>query len=318
VEDRNAGRSAGRRVGLVWLVTLALSACAIMTAVSPAMALEPSKVSICESGTLAAEGATRSLHLEPTNGARVPAGTPVVFSVESLLDHTPTFSVASSPALLSSPDIDSGTGVQSGAFYKFTSTKASAVPRILYWTVSFTFTVEDCEGPSIFTTPVQTLTVAPTEAELVAGKQRQEEEAANKKSQEEATAKKKSEETAASGSIVLDDVTITVEHNGKAAVKLTCSDVLTCTGKLTITAPTTARKGKARHEKTESLGTASFSIAAGKEATINMPLTKGGLARLSAAHGHLNATLTISRTSPSPHKTQSEHIHLRLQTVKTT
>lgn len=66
-------------------------------------------------------------HLSPPGGASVQAGTPVVFS--GLSGQPVTFAVASSPALLSSPDIDGGVGAaQPESAYAFTSTKASATP----------------------------------------------------------------------------------------------------------------------------------------------------------------------------------------------
>lgn len=308
-----------RGVAQGWLVMLGVSACAMAAAASPALALEPSEALICSTGMQADEVAVSSLPAEPANGATVPAGTPVVFSANSFAQSdTPTFSVASSPTLLSSPDIDSGTGAQSGASYTYTSTKASATPRTIYWTASFTFTVKDCTSPSTFTTPVRTLIVAPSEAELAASKKHQEEEedATKKKSEEEVAAKKQEEETAASGSVVLDGATISVQNSGKATVELTCSDVAPCTGKLTLTATVPAVTGKIRHDKTESIATASFSITAGKEATIKLTLDKTGRARLSTAHGRLNATLTILRTSPPPNETRSLHVHLDLKARK--
>ena len=142
-----------------WFVALVVSAFAISALVSPALVFGygegVSPAIMCAVGTHAAEVGANGLPLEPANGATVPAGTPVVFSAESLLHNAPTFNVASSPSLLSSPDIDSGTGSQSGVFYRFTSTKATVIPRTIYWTASFTFTVEGCESPSTFTTPVR-------------------------------------------------------------------------------------------------------------------------------------------------------------------
>jgi hypothetical protein len=269
---------------------------------------------LCFASQNAVEVGALQMRLEPANGATVPAGTPVTFSGES--SYALTFDVASSPALLSSPDIDSGTGSQSGALYRFTSTKATAAPRTIYWTASFTFTAEDCESPSTFTTPVRTLIVAPSAAELAGAKVRQEEEAAEKRLVEEAAAKKKEEEAAAAGSVILDGLTIHVENSREAAVKLTCSDVETCAGKLMLTASAAAGKSRARNAKTESIGTASFSITAGAETTVKVTLDKAGRAFLSAAHGHLNIALTILRTSPPPNKTQSQHVHLDLKTAK--
>lgn len=298
------------------MATLVVSTCAMAALASPALALTEgfSPWLVCDNNKESAEVLAREMGLEPANDATVPAGTPVTFSGES--NRPLMFNVASSPPLLTSPDIDSGTGSQSGAFYRFTSTKATATLRTIYWTASFTFTPSDCESPSTFTTPVHTLIVATTAAELAAAKARQEEEAAKKRLEEEASAKKKEEEAAAAGSVVLDGLTIDVENRREAAVQLTCSAVETCAGKLTLTASATAGKGKARHAKTESVGTASFSIAAGARAIVKITLDNTGRSLLSAAHGHLNAALTILRTSPRPNKTQSQHVHLDLKTAK--
>jgi hypothetical protein len=305
-----------RSIGVRCLATIVVSTCAMAALSSPALALTYGFAPwlVCYNNTEGAEVVAREMGLEPANGATVPPGTPVTFSGES--SRALTFNVASSPAQLPSPDIDSGTGSQSGASYRFTSTNATATPRTIYWTASFTFTPGDCESPSTFTTPVHTLIVAPTAAELAAAKARQEEEAAKKRLEEEAAAKKKAEEAAAAGSVVLDGITIDVENRHQATVKLTCSDVATCAGKLTLTANATASKSRARHPKTDRLGTAGFSIAASTAATVKIMLDSTGRALLSAAHGHLNATLTILRTSPPPNKTQSQHVQLDLKTAK--
>jgi hypothetical protein len=263
---------------------------------------------ICIGAEVAAQSAAQAIRLEPANSATVPAGTPVTFSGES--NQALTFSVASSQALLSSPDIDSGVGLQSGAFYKWTSAKATATPRTIYWTVAFTFTPEDCERPTTFTTPVHTLVVTPSEAELTA-KRQQEEEAAKKKLAEEAAAKRRAEE--AVGSVILDGLTIDIQNSHEAVVKLTCSDVAPCAGKLTLTASATAGSGKAGRARTESIGTASFTIAAGEEVSVKFALNKAGRALLSAAHGHLSAILAIVRTAPLPNKTQTQHVRLEQQ-----
>jgi hypothetical protein len=292
--------------------TVVVLACAVTVLASPTYALgytvpPPSPWAICGRGVSADEAVASAMTLEPANGATVPAGTPVTFSGRT--EQALTFSVASSQALLSSPDIDSGMGLQSGASYKFTSAKATATPRTIYWTGSFTLTPNECERPYTFTTPVHTLIIAPSEAELAAAKKQQEEAAAKKELEEEDAAKKKEEEAAAAGTVILDGLTIEVQSSREAAVKLTCSDVATCVGKLAL-AVGEANKGKARRAKTENIGTASFSIAAGGEATIKLTLDKTGRALLTAAHGHLNATLTILRTAPLPSKTQTQRVHL--------
>ena len=90
------------------------SACGVaafggLAPVAPAYTVgPPSPALICVGATHAAEVAASAIPLEPANGATVPAGTPVTFSGES--SSALTFSVASSQALLSSPDMDSGIG----------------------------------------------------------------------------------------------------------------------------------------------------------------------------------------------------------------
>jgi hypothetical protein len=300
----------------VCLATVGMLACAMTSLAGPAHALSYGGSSwlICANNKEAAEVGTRNMPLEPANGATVPVGTPVTFSGES--SYALTFSLASSSSLLANPDIESGVGSQSGAFFRFTSTKATTMPRTIYWTASLTFTPGECESPSTFTTPIRTLTVAPSEAELAATKKQGEEVAAKKKLEEEAAAKKKEEEAAAAGSVVLDSLTIGVESSRDAAVKLTCSDVATCAGKLTLATSVTSGKGKARHARVESIGTGSFSIVAGEGATVDLTLNKAGRALLSAARGHLGASLTIVRVSPLPNKTQTQRVRLEQQKAK--
>lgn len=101
----------------------------------------------------------------------------------------------------------------------------------------------------------------------------------------------------------------------EATVKLTCSDIATCAGKLTLTVSSKASSGKARRARTEtkSIGTASFSIKAREQATVRFALDKAGRALLRADHGHLSATLTIIRTTPLPNKTQTRRVRLEPQ-----
>lgn len=99
--------------------------------------------------------------LGPDDGATVRAGTPVTFSAKAGAPSAPLkFRVASSPALLSSPDIDSGQeSPQPGGTSAFTSTRAAATPRRIYWAASLTVAVEDCPAPFTYMTPARTLTV---------------------------------------------------------------------------------------------------------------------------------------------------------------
>jgi hypothetical protein len=135
------------------------------------MAGPPSPELLC---SLAASGDLITLEntLSPANAATVTMGTPVSFSGVS---RTPlTFAVASGTPLLQ-PDIDTGAGSVmgessrfGGLIYVFTSTNASAVPRTIYWTASFSdASIPACAGllPATYTTPVRTLTVLPPPTE---------------------------------------------------------------------------------------------------------------------------------------------------------
>ena len=153
---------------------------------------------------------------------------------------------------------------------------------------------------------------AKREAEEAAATRKHEEEAAiNHKLEEEAAKKKQEEEAAAAavtGSVSLDGSTITVQSIHEAAVKLACTGTATCSGKLTLTGKSTPKKGK--KAKTETIGTATFSIPAGKTATIELKLNAAGKALLSADHGHLGATLSILKSSPAPSQTHIDSVHL--------
>jgi hypothetical protein len=146
-------------------------------------------------------------------------------------------------------------------------------------------------------------------AQAATAKKHQEEEVAQlavrKRLEEEAGSAKNEEAT---GGVSLDGSTIAVQSNGAGAVKLRCAGTSACRGKLTLTAKGAAKKG--RRGKTETIGSAGFSIAAGKTATVKLTLEAAGRALLSASPGRLNATLRILETSPAPSETHTESVHL--------
>jgi len=109
------------------------------------------------------------------------------------------------------------------------------------------------------------------EAEEAATKKRQEEEA-------QQAVKKKPEEAkiAIAGSVSLTGSVLSIQSNGKGSVKLTCTGTATCAGKLTLTVTS---KGKhAKKAKAETIGTAAFSIPAGKTGVVTITLTAAGRA----------------------------------------
>ena len=142
-----------------------------------------------------------------------------------------------------------------------------------------------------------------------------EEAAATKNHPEETPAKGKPEEAkiAIAGSVSLTGSVLNVQSAGKASVKLTCTGTATCAGKLTLTVTS---KGKhAKKAKVETIGTAAFSIPAGKTGVVTITLTTAGRTLLKAGHGKLSASLTILKSSPAPANTQHKTVQLVQKTA---
>jgi hypothetical protein len=146
------------------LAAVGVSVCLVTVFVGslPAVSYGASAAGLCSAEGAAAEIIEKSLvgKLSPPDGATVRVGTPVTFSAPSSIALS--FAVASSPGSISDPDIDSGPGVEQpgGDTYAFTSTKATAVARTVYWAATFTTTISGCEEPTItYTTPVRALVV---------------------------------------------------------------------------------------------------------------------------------------------------------------
>jgi hypothetical protein len=129
----------------------------------------PSPAAICSTASEADLSALEQ-RLQPSDETTLQAGAPVTFSGYSAAPLM--FAVASSPALLSSPNVDSGTGsaqpqASGSPLYIFTSTKATATPGTIYWNASFSdATLAECAGlpPTTYTTPTRTLSVLPAPA----------------------------------------------------------------------------------------------------------------------------------------------------------
>jgi hypothetical protein len=111
------------------------------------------------------------------------------------------------------------------------------------------------------------------------------------------------------GSVSLVDTHLVTTRAGEATIKLSCAGTGTCSGKLMLTAKR-ATKGKKRPAQAQTVGSAAFSIPPGKTATIKLELKGTGRALLSAAHGRLNASLAILKSSAAPSQTQTENVHL--------
>jgi hypothetical protein len=153
------------------------------------------------------------------------------------------------------------------------------------------------------------------EEEAAAKRKAEEEAAARRKAEAEAAAKRKAEEEAAARRKHEEELRktcgISVGHptikvvRGEAAITLIGAGTTTCGGRVTLVAKSPHRNGSAKN-----VGTASFSILAGTRQTVRLRLTAAGRAFLSAAHGHLNATLAILKSSPSPASTETHRVYL--------
>lgn len=113
--------------------------------------------------------------ISPRNGATAQIGEPISFSAHSGVPLT--FAVASSPATLTNPDIDSGEGAfqpDPEPAYAFTSAKTTATARIVYWQAAFAnadlsscIGLEAAVAHETTRTSVHSLTVVPAPAPLV-------------------------------------------------------------------------------------------------------------------------------------------------------
>ncbi len=143
-----------------------------------------------------------------------------------------------------------------------------------------------------------------------AGTKKRQEEAATRKRQEEALAAKEHPQEEAkialAGSVSVTGSILSVQADGKASIKLSCTGTATCAGKLTLTVK--VKKGK--KAKRETIGTAAFSIRAGKTGDVTIALTAAGRALLKTGQGKLNASLTVLKSSPSPTSTQGKSVQL--------
>ncbi len=151
------------------------------------------------------------------------------------------------------------------------------------------------------------------EATARAAQERAIREAGERAGQEAAAKKKEEEESSPTGSVLLDGSGLAVQSSGEAVVKLACAGTAKCAGKLTLTVKSAAKKGK--KAKTETIGTATFSILPNETTSIKLTLNAAGKALLGTDHGRLGATLSILKSSPIPSQAHTDSVHLVQQKV---
>jgi hypothetical protein len=121
---------------------------------------------------------------------------------------------------------------------------------------------------------------------------------------------------AASCTVTLSGTHLTVKTNGQTQVKLHDAGTATCSGKLTLTIKKLVRSKGKKHTVTETIGTASYSIAAGATRTVELKVNTAGRSRLHSDHGKLPATLEIVKSAPTPAATQRKSVELAAAKAK--
>ena len=117
---------------------------------------------------------------------------------------------------------------------------------------------------------------------------------------------------AVEASISLLATSITVRPGGKARVRLQCRGQATCRGRLALIATRRVRVDGRTTLRNVRIGRASFAVAAGRTALVDMRLNAAGRGLLRAAHGRLRARLTISRLRAAPLAPQTQTVGVRL------
>jgi hypothetical protein len=110
--------------------------------------------------------------------------------------------------------------------------------------------------------------------------------------------------------VALAATTLKVVRKNHALLQLSCNGTATCSGKVTLTVTLRIKRGKRRRIRTVAVGTATFSIPAGKSATFTLKLNSAGRTLLAAGHGRLGAILDIVKAFPIPSQTEARAVHL--------
>jgi hypothetical protein len=106
---------------------------------------------------------------------------------------------------------------------------------------------------------------------------------------------------------------IAVQANNRALFKLLGTGAGKCSGKLRLNV-----KIKLAHKrfKLKTIGTAIFSIYAGKRVTVSVKLNAAGRALMKAGHGRLNASLLLVKQAPVPFVSRTASVRLARERAK--
>ncbi|HTA32323.1 MAG TPA: IPT/TIG domain-containing protein [Solirubrobacteraceae bacterium] len=100
---------------------------------------------------------------------------------------------------------------------------------------------------------------------------------------------------------------IAVQGHARALVKLKALGAGTCRGTLTLKVKLKSAKKRPR---SKSIAAVSFSLAAGKLASVKLALNAYGRALLRAGHGHLTANLLVLKSAPTPAQARTAKVRL--------
>jgi hypothetical protein len=217
--------------------------------------------------------------LIPADGISASQGTQIGFSGGSSVPVT--FAVASSPILLSTPDVDAGPGVQQmspsgGLAYTFTSSKAAATAGTVYWTASISNVgLPDCSGaePTTYTTKVRTMTImAPLPVTMGT-----------------------TTPPPVPSLVSVLATSLRVSAVDAVAIELACGGETLCAGRLRLRVKQVTKKRRGRKIHTITIAAGTFALTAGTRAVVNVPLNTTGRRLLRTGHQHLTANLQLEQ-----------------------
>jgi hypothetical protein len=100
---------------------------------------------------------------------------------------------------------------------------------------------------------------------------------------------------------------VAVALHRSAAIRLLRTGTGQCRGTVTLRY---AQKGKGKRFKLKTIGSVRFSIAPGKSQVVSIKLNKLGRSLFIAAHGKLNASVAVLRTTPTPSLAKTASVRL--------
>jgi hypothetical protein len=106
--------------------------------------------------------------------------------------------------------------------------------------------------------------------------------------------------------------TLTVLGDARATIRLSWRGAGTCAG--TVRLSVRVKAGK--HLRTKTIGTGTFTIAAGRTRTVTVKLNRLGRTLLAARHGRMNASLLISSVAGHVSSARTANVRLAVQKHK--